>query len=284
MAQKRTNQKVASAKAAARRREQQRIHLQKARLQQQETQQEKANWSRLSIPMWGRMLVAVAVVLLLMLVFFRVDQFEVSGNVRYTTEEVADASGVTQGDVLMGVSKTRAASRILTKLPYVRRVVVTKLLPGTIRFEVVEDTAAAVVSSEFGTAWLINDGGKLLEQADEAAETAYPVITGTVLMLPTAGDEAEYDDGAKGQMAMKILASLETLGLTGYVQEIGVEDLENVTVTYQERLEVQLGDGSDLDYKLQYMTQAASQLAATDRGILDLSFATGSQAVFHPVR
>lgn len=284
MAQKRTNQKAAAAKAAARRREQQRIHLQKVRLQQQESQKEKANWSRLSFPMWGRMLVAVAVVLLLMLVFFRVDRFEVSGNVRYTAEEVANASGITEGDVLMGVSKTRAASRVLTKLPYVRQVVVSKLLPGTIRFEVVEDTAAAVAVSEFGTGWLINDSGKLLETMDEVAETAYPVITGTALLLPTAGDTAEYDDSEKGQMAMKILTSLETLGLTGYVQEIGVEDLENVTVTYQERLEVQLGDGSDLDYKLQYMTQAASQLAATDRGVLDLSFAAGSQAVFHPVR
>lgn len=281
MAQKRTSK---PAKSAARRREQQRAHLRKLRLQQQETQQEKANWSRLTIPMWGRMLVAVTVVLLLMLVFFRVDRFEVTGAVRYTTEEVADASGVTVGDVLMGVSKTRAASRILTKLPYVEQVVVTKLLPGTIRFEVVEDTAAAVVTSEFGAGWLINDSGKLLERMDEVTETAYPVITGTALLLPTAGSEADYDDAEKGKMAMKVLSSLEVLGLTGYVQEICVEDLENVTVTYQERLEVQLGDGSDLDYKLQYMTQAAAQLGTADRGVLDLSFAAGSQAVFHPVR
>lgn len=283
MAEKRTK-RSASAKSAARRREQQRAHLRKMRLQQQETQQEKANWNKLSFPMWGRMLVAVAVVLLLMLVFFRVDRFEVSGNVRYTAEEVANASGVTEGDVLMGVSKTRAASHIITKLPYVRQVVVSKLLPGTIRFEVVEDTAAVIANSEFGDQWLLNEGGKLLETMDEAAQTAYPVITGTVLLLPTAGDAAEYDDPEKGQMAMKVLASLETLGLTGFVQEICVEDLENVTVTYQERLEVGLGDGSDLDYKFQYMTQAAAQLPTGERGVLDLSFASGSQAVFHPMR
>lgn len=283
MAQKRTG-KTTPAKAASQRRQQQRIHLQKLRLQQQEDQKDKANWSRLSIPMWGRMLVAVAVVLLLMLVFFRVDEFEVSGNVRYTAEEVADASGITVGDVLMGTSKTRAASRILTKLPYVKQVVVTKRLPGTIRFEIVEDTAAAVATSEFGNNWLINDSGKLLEKVDDASETAYPVITGAALLLPTAGNTAGYDDPEKGQMAMKVLASVEVLGLTSYIQTINVEDLDNVTVTYQERLEVQLGDGSDLDYKLQYMTQAAAQLEATDRGVLDLSFATGSQAVFHPVR
>lgn len=283
MAEKRTR-KSTSARAAARRREQRRIYLRKVRLQQQETQQEKANWNKLRFPMWGRMLVAVAVVLLLMLVFFRVDQFAVSGNVRYTAEEIANASGITEGDVLMGVSKTRAASHIITRLPYVRQVVVSKQLPGTICFEVVEDTAAMAADSEFGDRWLLNDNGKLLETVDEETKIAYPVITGTALLLPTAGDQAEYDDPEKGQMAMKVLASLEVLGLSGSVQEICVEDLEHVTVTYQERLEVQLGDGSDLDYKLQYMTQAAAQLAAGERGVLDLSFATGSQAVFHPLR
>lgn len=283
MAEKRTR-KSTSAKAAARRREQRRIYLRKVRLQQQENQQEKANWNKLRFPMWGRMLVAVAVVLLLMLVFFRVDRFEVSGNVRYTAEEISNASGVTEGDVLMGVSKTRAASHIITKLPYVRQVVVSKQLPGTICFTVVEDTATVAATSEFGDRWLLNDNGKLLETVDEEAEIAYPVITGTALLLPTAGDQAEYDDPEKGKMAMKVLSSLEVLGLSGSVQEICVEDLENVTVTYQERLEVQLGDGSDLDYKFQYMIQAADQLPAGDRGVLDLSFATGSQAVFHPLR
>ena len=50
-------------------------------------------WNRGGFPTWAKMLVAVAVVLLFSLVFFRVRTFEVSGNVRYTAEEVAEASG-----------------------------------------------------------------------------------------------------------------------------------------------------------------------------------------------
>ena len=88
--------------------------------------------------MWGKTLIAVAVVFLFMLVFFRVRDFEVNGNIRYTAEEVADASGITVGDVLMGVNKTQAASRILTKLPYVEQVEISKVLPGTIQFTVQE--------------------------------------------------------------------------------------------------------------------------------------------------
>ena len=54
--------------------------------------------------------------------FSGVETFEVSGNVRYTAEEVAEASGITKGDILMAVNKTRTASRLLVKLPYVEEV------------------------------------------------------------------------------------------------------------------------------------------------------------------
>lgn len=58
-------------------------------------------------PTWAKMLVAVAVVLLFSLIFFRVRSFEVSGNVRYTAEEVTEASGITNGDILMAVNKPK---------------------------------------------------------------------------------------------------------------------------------------------------------------------------------
>ena len=47
------------------------------------------NWNQGVFPTWAKMLVAVAVVLLFSLIFFRVRSFEVSGNVRYTAEAQA---------------------------------------------------------------------------------------------------------------------------------------------------------------------------------------------------
>lgn len=126
--------------------------------------------------------------------------------------------------------------------------------------------------------------GKLLEQSDEAAESAYPVIVGTELELPTLGAQAGFRDTERGAMAMKVLEAVCNAELEAGIQEINVSDLEQITVNYLERIQVQLGDGSDLDYKLQYMVQAVAQLDNTERGVLDLSFASGSQAVFHPVR
>lgn len=252
-------------------------------MEQQEQQENEASWRKRGLPMWGKTLIAVAVVLVLMLVLFRVREFKVTGNVRYTAEEVAEASGITSGDVLVGVNKIRAASRILTKLPYVEQVTISKSLPGTVSFAVEECQASMAAESEFGARWLMNEEGKLLEKLDEDAEIAYPLIKGTVLQLPTAGDLAVFDDSARGELAMRGVQMIQEAGLSTAVRSIDVTDLQQVTLNYEDRIEVQLGDASDLAYQLQYMIAAIARLDSDARGALDLSFSAGTQAVFHPL-
>lgn len=243
-------------------------------------------WNRGGFPTWAKMLVAVAVVLLFSLVFFRVRTFEVSGNVRYTAEEVAEASGITKGDILMAVNKTRTASRLLVKLPYVEEVRVYKEMPGTVRFEVTECTAAMAARSEFSTYWLMTKDGKLLEEVDSRDDSklsGLPVIEGVNLTLPTQGAAAEFDDVLSGKTAMELVDAILDAGLDGSVTELNLEDPSNITMQVGDDLTVWLGDGSDGAYKLQYLLAVQKQLTAGKRGVLDLSFSSGEQAVFHPL-
>ena len=260
----------------------QRAQIRRLRMQQQAGQEEET-WGKKGLPMWARTLIAVGVVLLLVLVFFRVDKIEVTGNVRYTPEEVADASGITLGDVLMGVNKTRAASRILVKLPYVKQVEVAKVLPGTVRFTLVECSAVAAAESEFGTRWLLNQDGKLLEALDNDAKTTYPLIQGTVLVLPNAGDQVVYEDPERGAQATEILQEILNAGLLEQIQLIDVTDEQQIVLSYDDRVEVRMGDITDVAYKLQYMILAMDRLGADARGMLDLSFSEAPKAFFHPL-
>lgn len=280
MPQSRRRKSNAKRSAEARRR----AKLRQLRTEQLSQQENPKNIRGESLPMWGKMLISVAVVLLLLTVLFRVNEFEVTGNVRYTADEVAQASGVTVGDVLMGVNKTQAASRILAGLPYVETVTVSKRLPGTVAFSITESTAAAQASSHTGSIWLMTREGELLERLDEEADSAYPVITGTLLDLPISGDTAVFEDTQKGAAALELLEQICAAGLEGYISEINVEDLQEVSLRYLDRFEVLLGDGSDGAYKLQYMVEAVATLSETDTGVLDLSFQNGTQAVFHPIR
>lgn len=254
----------------------------------EQNQQEKKNmdWSRGRFPTWGRMLVAVAVVLLFMLVFFRVRTFEVEGNLRYTAQEIADASGLGEGDILMGVNKTSTASRLLVGLPYLRQVTVEKALPGTIRFVVEECTAQGMAVSEYGTYWLLNEDGKLLEEVEQPQEnqhSGYPLITGVQLNMPFGGEMAEFLDPEKGATALELLNQIEDADLSDLISEINLEDSSAIYLIYDNRIEVRMGNGEDGAYKLQYLKAVLEELGAEETGALDLSFSTGERAIFHPV-
>ncbi len=243
-------------------------------------------WNRGGFPTWAKMLVAVAVVLLFSLVFFRVKSFTVTGNVRYTAEEVAEASGITRGDILMAVNKVKTASRLLVKLPYIEEVRVYKEMPGTVRFEVKECSAVMAAKSEFSTYWLMTGDGKLLEEVDSREDpklSGIPVIEGVNLSLPTMGKQAVFDDVLSGETAMELIGAISDAGLLGSVSELNLEDPANITMQYGDDLTVWLGDGSDGAYKLQYLLAVQAQFSAGKRGVLDLSFSSGEQAVFHPL-
>ena len=64
---------------------------------------------------------------------------------------------------------------------------------------------------------------------------------------------------------------------------IDVSDPASIKLSYQDRIEVQLGDGTDLQYRIQYMIGALEKLSGNAKGVLDLTFALGEQAVFHPL-
>ena len=77
------------------------------------------------------LLIAGAVVAALT-VFFKVQSITVSGNARYTSEEVVAASGIEIEDNLFLLNKYSAAQAIFEKLPYVEEATINRALPDTI--------------------------------------------------------------------------------------------------------------------------------------------------------
>ena len=129
------------------------------------------------------LLAAVAVVVACV-VFFRVNSVEVSGTVRYTAEEIIEASGREKGDNLIALSRSRVSAAICRKLPYVENVNVKKALPDRMVLRVSELAAAASVESS-ESRWLISAQGKLLEQDGGAAGTV--AVRGLTAIAPYPG-------------------------------------------------------------------------------------------------
>ncbi len=132
-------------------------------------------------------LIILAAIVAGCIIFFRVNTMVVSGNSRYSQEEILSASQVKQGDNLFTLNKYLIARNILTSLPYVDEVSISRKLPDTLIFEVVESTGVAWIKSG-DTYWLLDNKCKLLEAGDQSLVEGKPQVLGLTPVNPSVGN------------------------------------------------------------------------------------------------
>ena len=244
-----------------------------------------------------RLATAAAVVLAIfagMSIFFKVDETQilVAGTEKYSAYDVKEASGVQDGDGLIGLSKAKIAARICKNLPYVDSVRVGIKLPDTVHIEIVERSVAYAVSDTMSGWWLLNAEGRIIDRADAAAVKSHTQILGVKIVgavlgeqavaaeamatAPTGGEVAPVVSGA-AQLdgALQVIRSLEKNGIMGNVDSLDVTDLSRLALVYEDRFTINLGDASRLDYKIASVKVAITEhMGEYDQGYLDASFTT----------
>lgn len=216
-------------------------------------------------------------------VFFQVNTFEIHGVENYSEDAVIIASGIELGQSILLVDKSKVASRINTRLPYVQSVQIERRLPGTVVITVTEGKAAASVRSEYDEYWLIDNKGKLMEQVNEDRAASVTQISGVSALLPVAGDQIRLsqEDQQRLDVALELQQQLERYDLAGQIVSIDVTQLYNIVMYYTDQFEIQLGSTEELDYKIKYLAYALESLDGKS-GLIDLTFDQDRIARFLP--
>lgn len=243
-------------------------------------------------------------------VFFRVETVTVTGNQRYTGEEIIEASGIRMGDNLYALNKVRIDRRIRTRLPYIGELSINRSLPSTILINVTEWEAVAQVAApdpEQAAAareelaggkpdaepavlaqepWLISVRGKLLEQAPEGSEAI--VVTGLTAVAPQAGDMLKTPEGETTRLEAltALLGAIEQADLFSEVSQIRLE-ATRLTVRYADRFDVKMRLNADFGYNIQLMRavreKMEEQYGPDAAGSIDLT-QEKHEAVYSPAR
>lgn len=169
-------------------------------------------------------LAVIAAVVAACVIFFRINEVSVSGHVRYTAQEIVEASGIMKGDNLVALPKGQIASTIRTRLPYIESVSLRRQLPDTVAITVRERVAVASVDSADGR-WLISSKGKLLEQAAD-----HPVVPveGLTAKAPYAGNNLEVPEEQSNSLD-HVLALLDALEQAEMLDRCGTLDCTHST-------------------------------------------------------
>ena len=211
------------------------------------------------------------------IIFFRVNTMVVTGNSRYTQEEILAAAGVEKGDNLFTLNKYQIADRILTQLPYVDDVAISRKLPDTLIFEVSESAGVAWVESG-GSYWLLDDKCKLLEVGDAALVQGKPQVLGLDPVNPSVGNlltvSAEQQDKLEQLQAFlkAIRERLMTGSLKGFIDLTSANEIrfgygENLTVIFPMN-----GDFTQETYELKLALETMDERGLPRTGTLDQNY------------
>ena len=174
-------------------------------------------------------LVICAAILTAMTLFFRVDNIVVTGQKRYTAEEIQAASGVKSGANMYLLNKYDIVRSITRELPYIEDIRVNRKLPDTLLIEVHESGRPFALVQD-GSAWLISAGGKIVDQLPEREAGQYGRISGCQLLAPSVGTTLALATEYASQQT-SLLALLEALDagqVTAYVTDFPDERITTV--------------------------------------------------------
>ena len=189
--------------------------------------------------------------------FFRVETIQISGQQRYTDEQVQEASGIQYGDNLFLLNKYDAVANIVKELPYVEDTRINRNLPSTLVIAVTEcGTPMAVVQD--GSAWLVSSRGKIVDQLGVPAAADYAQITGCQLLAPSVGTKLALatDFSTQQSSLLDLLSALEAAGMMKQVDGIRLDDLSAVRMDYDGRFTVKMPYGADYSQKLKILQMA----------------------------
>ena len=228
------------------------------------------------------LLTAVAVVAALTL-FFKVDQVVVSGNSRYSAEEIIEVSGVEQGDNLILMDKYHIAEKLYTELPYITEVRINRKLPDVLMVEVVETQAVAAIKGGSST-WLMDSGGKLLEVVSASMAKKYITLEGLTAESPAISGKLKLGEESpiSAQRLLELMQALKQWGMLEKTTSLDASDPDYMVLSYDGRFQVEMFYDADFDFKLNCLQAAVAQLEPNETGTIRMTMKDGNEVRFIP--
>ncbi len=202
--------------------------------------------------------------------FLTISVIEVSGQSRYTDEELILSSGLKIGDNLFDFDTETVEKTILDGHVYLESVTVRRSLPTTVEIYVTPVLETGVVKGEMGFS-IISTGGKVLETGILYPPSELPIINGLQLNVSRADNESLANVMDKRlETLSEINRALTENKITG-ITMIDLSDPMNLTITYQGRVKINLGNKEKINDKIRMSVDILEQVDPSQEGNLNLS-------------
>lgn len=211
-------------------------------------------------------IVLIIGVVLSLTVLFKTEKIEVEGDKYYTKEQIIAFSGVEYQENIFIGSMYNTADKVVENLSYIESASVSFNVPDTITITVVDATPSYVIPNGKGYL-LVSSKGRILEQISENTDKL-PELTCGDLKSAEVGKYVKFSDQNIPDILEDVSQSLidnKVKNITGF----DVTDTANITLTYDDRIEINIGLPDDIDYKIRTaMTIIDEKLDPNNTGLV----------------
>lgn len=221
-----------------------------------ESGRRKKRRRRGNMTLYYLMIFAISIVILYVLsrtVFFKVENYEITGNSRYTEAEILAAGRLTDSENLYNIDLSATEKKIKNTLIYIDDVSVSRKIPDTIEIEVTEADEFACCQYEGNRYAIISRNGRLLQTEQADADESLLQIYGLDLIDVSLGDEFTSSDENKKSIIMNLLDVIDEL-CPDEIDYIDITDRTDITMSYGNgRIIIDFGSSLDYEYKMRYL-------------------------------
>lgn len=221
--------------------------------------------------------IAAVGVVLSLTAFFGIENITVSGNSRYTEEEILNQCIINTGENLF-LADTKSASEMLElNLPYIYTAEIKRKLPSTIELVITEAEPSYYIENKDKTFILLDDNFKVLETGAEKGSGI--AVKKAKVTEASAGRQIVFEDGDTGECLKKLSQAVRD----NYIDEITAIYSNNISdnyVVYDNRIEFKLGTCDDLEHKIYQGLASCKQLNESNPNAKGVMTINGGKQIY----
>lgn len=228
--------------------------------------------------------VVVALTTLSLTVFFKTETVEIVGNTKYDETLIVEKSGIEMGKNLIMLNSSKVSDALKKEFVYIEGARVKKnIFTGTAQVVITEAEPFCTLRTE-DDFYLISRRGTILERLLETPENMYTVI-GLDINDAMIGSTLDSEGNEQLTVLEQMFSAIEKTQIKN-ITEIDVSDVLNISANYENRITIEFGTSTELEYKMKYAKATLIEKIKTyERGTLDVSYChTSPSAVFSPIR
>lgn len=199
------------------------------------------------------LVLVIAVVILVVLsltVFFKIQNFEFSGESIYSGSEILSALNIKEGDNLFRINIKEAEQTVLKQFVNIQEIKIRRHLPSTLCIEITPCSPFAVIETD-SQYYEISRQGKIMNCLGQDKGSLL-LIKGYGPVSTESGTTAHSTDEYKDDILETLFNSFEEYDFKD-ITSIDITDRLQIKLIYKDKVPIELGTSLDLEYKVSFV-------------------------------